>query len=149
MAEAQLTITSDTDGTLIVVTAGELPGYDSDIKPGSRDVSEKVNEAKRKLIACMARVGMSEGSVLGHPAGGSPLRQDQLRDLAAAAWLEAIYREKAVVLTDDEGFAGKRQYWADQFDTWKKLVLSDPPQVDTAPVPETPRGALRYVPTRV
>ena len=148
MAEAQLTITSDADGVLIVVTAGELPRYDSDIKPGNRDTAEKVDEAKRKLLLCMARVGMSEGSVLAHPAGGSPARQDQLRDLAAAAWIEAIYREKAVVLTDDEGFAGKRSYWADKFDEYKELVLADPPIVDTAPAPETLRGALRFVPTR-
>lgn len=148
MAEAQLTITSDTDGVLIVVTEAELIEYDGDIKVGNRDNAEKVNEAKRKLLACMARVGMTEGSVLEEPAAATPARQDQLRDLAAAAWLEAIYREKAVVLTDDEGFAGKRQYWADQFDMWKDLVLSDPPQVNTAPAPETPRGALRFVPTR-
>lgn len=149
MAEAQLTITSDTDGVLIVIAEGELIEYDNDIKPGNRIIAEKVNEAKRKLLACMARVGMSEGSVLEEPAGVSPARQNQLRDLAAAAWLEAIYREKAVVLTDDEGFAGKRQYWADQFDMWKELVLADPPQVNTAPVPDTLRGALRFVPTRV
>lgn len=148
MPTTQVTLESDTDGTLVVVQSTELDEYDHDVGATTL-VEEKNTEAQRALIRKLNRAGIAEGEVLRHPSTGSPARQDQLRDLAAAIWLEAIYREKAVVLTDDEGFAGKRQYWADMVDKICKEVLDEPPQVDTSDTPDRPRGNLRFVQTRV
>lgn len=148
MPTTTVTLESDTDGTLIVVQSDELDEYDHDVGATTL-VEEKNTEAQRGLVRKLARAGIAEGEVLANPTGSSPARQDQLRDLAAAIWLEAIYREKAVVLTDDEGFAGKRQYWADKVVELCKDILGEPPQVDTSDTPDRPRGNLRFVPTRV